>query len=373
MKTVHIVNYHYFDERGEFITYGGVQTYITNLRIVLNKMGFQCVVYQCAALDFEQSYNGLLVRGFRINGNCKTRAKKMKRHLLCRVNPQEDLIIFTDELLSSKILGVRTITVEHGIGWDIPEFHKGFIKSLKAFLAKSYHSYERVQFSSNSDLLVCVDYNFMNWYRATMINQNIKYKVIPNFTSIAPIQEKPSDRVNIIFARRLIDYRGTRQICDAIKNILKDYPNDVFFTIAGTGPDYDWMIKELSFVKDRVEFTSYQSDESLKIHADKHIAVVPTVGSEGTSLSLLEAMSAQCAVICTDVGGMTNVIIDKYNGLMVNAGDSLMLYKAIKCLIDKHEFREKIALRGYEIVKNSFSFENWANNWKEAINMVMAR
>ena len=36
-----------------------------------------------------------------------------------------------------------------------------------------------------------------------------------------------------------------------------------------------------------VHFISYKSNESLLIHLDKDIAVVPTVGSEGTSLSLL--------------------------------------------------------------------------------------
>jgi len=108
----------------------------------------------------------------------------------------------------------------------------------------------------------------------------------------------------------------------------------------------------------------------LEIHKDKHIAVVPTVGSEGTSLSLLEAMSAQCAVVCTNVGGITNIVLNNYNGKIVNAGDVDQLYQAIKELIDNPESRERLAKTGYETVKYAFSYERWVNQWSEVIKNI---
>lgn len=107
-----------------------------------------------------------------------------------------------------------------------------------------------------------------------------------------------------------------------------------------------------------VSFISYKSSESLDIHADKHIAVVPTIGSEGTSLSLLEAMSAQCAVIASNVGGMTNIILDDFNGLMVNAGDSLDLYRAMKRLIDNPTVMNRLSENAYKTVKQAFSYDD---------------
>ncbi|WP_420491566.1 glycosyltransferase [Neobacillus drentensis] len=53
------------------------------------------------------------------------------------------------------------------------------------------------------------------------------------------------------------------------------------------------------------------------------------LGSEGTSLSLLEAMAAKCAEIATNVGGMTNIILDNYNGLIINPDES-ELYLALE-------------------------------------------
>jgi len=150
----------------------------------------------------------------------------------------------------------------------------------------------------------------------------------------------------------------------ATKKILDTYDN-VFVTFAGTGPDEAWIRAELDGYTN-YEITKYASDDSLKVHADKHIAVVPSLGSEGTSLSLLEAMASGCAVVCTNVGGMTNIVIDGFNGIMADiAGDSL--YYAIKKLVDDEELRKDIGKNAYDTVSKGFSYERWAKAWKTVL------
>jgi glycosyltransferase involved in cell wall biosynthesis len=213
--------------------------------------------------------------------------------------------------------------------------------------------------------VVCVDYNFPNWYRSVAAYEAVNMRVIPNFTQIATKAEKPKDRINIIFARRFEIYRGTRLFANAISRVLNE--NDhVYVTVAGSGPDEQYIKDKLSHFGERVVFTKYTSDQSLAIHADKHIAVIPTVGSEGTSLSLLEAMSAQCAVVCTNVGGMTNIVIDGYNGLMISPREN-ELYEAISKLVKDEALREKLSDRAYGTVKEGFSYEKWKESWKKVI------
>jgi len=65
-----------------------------------------------------------------------------------------------------------------------------------------------------------------------------------------------------------------------------------------------------------VTFTKYLPDEVLDIHLEHDIAVVPSIASEGTSLSVAEAMGAGCAVVATAVGGVTNMIINGHNGIL---------------------------------------------------------
>ena len=81
-------------------------------------------------------------------------------------------------------------------------------------------------------------------------------------------------------------------------------------------------------------------------------------------------MSAQCAVIASNVGGMTNIILDNYNGLMVNAGDAEDLYLAIKRLLDNIDDRRRLSLKAYETVKLAFSYERWVEKWTQVLNSV---
>ena len=160
-------------------------------------------------------------------------------------------------------------------------------------------------------------------------------------------------------------YRGTRIFVKAIKKILDEKLN-VFVTIAGCGPDEKLMREKLQ-TYNNVQFIQYESKDSLKVLSQQHISVVPTIGSEGTSLSLLESMSAQCAVVCSDVGGMTNIVLNGYNGLMVPAEDSEGLYYAIKELILNKSKRQELAMKGYETVQKAFSYEIWKEKWKKIL------
>jgi len=113
-----------------------------------------------------------------------------------------------------------------------------------------------------------------------------------------------------VFAR----YRGARLFGEAGLGILRRFPNTAV-TFAGEGPEESWLRKQFAG-NPRVTFTKYLPDEVLDIHLEHDIAVVPSIASEGTSLSVAEAMGAGCAVVATAVGGVTNMIINGHNGIL---------------------------------------------------------
>ena len=77
-------------------------------------------------------------------------------------------------------------------------------------------------------------------------------------------------------------------------------------------------------------------------------------------------MAAECAVVCTNVGGMTNIVIDGYNGLMVNP-DVEELYRALSRLVTDADLRTRVAENGFESVKGGFSLEQWENKWTNVL------
>lgn len=80
-------------------------------------------------------------------------------------------------------------------------------------------------------------------------------------------------------------------------------------------------------------------------------------------------MAAGCAVICTNVGGMTNIIIDGYNGLMINP-DEDSLYKALDRLIEDKLLRGRLQAKAYETIKEAFSLNIWKSKWAQIIKNI---
>lgn len=362
--TVHIIYYNFLDETQKKISVGGTQTYISALIPVFQNQGIACRVYQNSDHEFETQYNGATVVAIKKEASIKkNKIALYKRAISSFVNG--DLLLYGCHDMIFKKANVPTWAIQHGISWDIPVHtdysrEKNYLYSISKFIREM----RIVRQIDLVDKVICVDHNFVCWYRTMLAYPNTQLKVIPNFAPIAPVSKKSDDTVNIIFARRFFSYRGTRVFGEAIKRILREYEN-VRVTIAGSGPDQKYFDDAFSN-NPNVEITSYVAADSLRIHADKHIAVIPTTGSEGTSLSLLEAMSAQCAVVCTNVGGMTNIILNDYNGLMI-APESNELYLAMKKLIDDAQLRNYLADHAYETVKQAFSIEKWEESWKAEI------
>jgi glycosyltransferase involved in cell wall biosynthesis len=363
--TVHIIYDNYLKPDGSEMSIGGIQTYIYELQKIIRNLGLDINIHQRSDVSFEKMVDGCKVSGYPLKIDRGMR-KRLIARALQNIDQSRDLVIFGCETNAVEKLSCKTIGIQHGIFWDKPGNAKeSKIGDAKIFLKKAIKAYQTVSRIRNLDTLVCVDYNFVNWYRAIVDFPRVHLIVNPNFCKV-PSEKfvKPDDQLNIIFARRFFPYRGTRVFATAIQRICAEYPN-VHVTIAGSGPDENYL---RNMLKGRqYEFIQYCSSESLSIHRDKHIAVIPTLGSEGTSLSLLESMAAGCAPICTNVGGMTNIILDHFNGLMISPNEQ-QLYQAIKELVVDEKLRNRLASEAYRTANEAFNYNNWRAKWVQILN-----
>lgn len=370
--TIYIIFGNYYSYKESRVVYGGTQTYITSLIPLFKKKGYRCIICQPSNIDKKINLDYCIVQFVNTRGvkSVKKETEIVLKSIEQVFNNNTDILMFETDARNIKNKAKRSISIQHGIYWDIP-CHEEYSTSRNALYVfqKVRDTYKIIKRNSYVKHLVCVDYNFVNWYKAVSAYPAIKLIAIPNFTEISPVVVKPTNVINIIFARRLRKYRGANLFADAMAILLPKYPN-VHLTIAGVGPEEEYMRKVLSAYSSQVEFTQYKAEDSLKIHQDKHIAVVPTIGSEGTSLSLLEAMSSQCAVVCTSVGGMSNIVIDNFNGLITDTTIDSLVYALEKLILNK-ELRYRLATNGYETVKQGFSIEKWRNSWEKVIDDVI--
>lgn len=371
MRRVYILYGSFYTEDGKSLTIGGIQTYIKSLIPIIKSINMIPLIYQYANRNFVNSFHGCSVVGVKVKDkwNSSKKVKVLYQTCLRNFDVNFDILIFAtaDMIIRNDIK--RSICIQHGITWDVKK-HENYShnKNMLFILWKAILAWKYLRNLIYTKILVCVDYNFLNWYRTQVAYIENNVFVIPNCTDIPFQIYKPKGNVNIIFARRFQTYRGTRLFSDVIEKITKEYKN-VNITFAGSGPDEKYL-KEKFTNFDNVSFIKYDSSDSLKIHKNKHIAVIPTIGSEGTSLSLLEAMASKCAVIATNVGGMTNIVLDKYNGLLINP-DKENLYSALEKLITDENFRNRISENAYKSVEAAFNKDIWAIRWKEIFEEII--
>lgn len=357
---------------------GGIETYLLNLAGVCREMGIEPTIYQWSNLPFEKNVDGIAVKGMPVfHLPYKERPDALFRAVLDEIDRGEDIIIFGADRQSVPTKYKRAVSIQHGIAWDLPArfltshtlCHTGLIGNLyKAWIRRRYiECFERCLNR------VCVDYNFLNWYRTYLVSDPPgRNWVIPNFTNTASMEQikarDSSDQATrTLFARRFCEYRGTRIMAEAAKSILANHSN-VEFTFAGEGPDEKWL-KEYFAEESRVKFIKYYPNETLDVHLRHQIAVIPSLASEGTSLSVAEAMGAGCAVIATAIGGITNMIIDGYNGLLVSP-NALELTSALERLVASPRLQSELGSRAYDIASQSFSLSKWQARWRQVIETI---
>jgi len=119
-------------------------------------------------------------------------------------------------------------------------------------------------------------------------------------------------------------------------------------------------------ISENVIFCGYRTD----VHDLLNLfdIYVLSTHTEGISISILEAMAVEKAVIATDVGGNSEIIEHNVNGLLVNENDVNGLAEAINILITKPTFKEQLSKEARKTVLEKFDIEKTA---KEYHNLYM--
>ncbi len=364
--TTYLVYRHFYDPKTQQLMLGGIENYLLQLARLLQSEGQRCVVVQTADHDFSACFQGIEVMGVHCGAYRGNRKKlALFQFISSNYNDDTDSIIFGTDSYYVKNNYRRSIAIQHGVSWDKPASGSifGFIKSLLNH--QKYLGYIR-----DCRNLVCVDHNFVNWYRTYRhFPAKTLVKVIMNFSASAISQQQleqkwqqPLASPRLLIARRFVDYRGIGLAIAVVQKLLLKYPK-LQVTFAGEGP-LETDIQAAFAGQPQVNICRYNTDDALHIHYQHDLVLLPSIGSEGSSLSLAEAMAAGCAVVSTNVGGLSNMIIDQLNGLMVMPDADILTAQLEYCL--KHPSEAKrMALQAHATAVSSLSLGRWQQDWRQ--------
>lgn len=155
----------------------------------------------------------------------------------------------------------------------------------------------------------------------------------------------------------LYTVKGHIYLIEAAGIVCKNYP-EVKFIIAGRGEQQSRLeekINELG-LHDNVNLLGFREDIPEILNA-LDIYVMSSL-SEGTPLSILEAMASGVPIVSTNVGGIKRIIEDGMNGSLVDAKNPGQLADAIIELIKDRKKRVMLARHAKASVESNYSMDN---------------
>ena len=160
---------------------------------------------------------------------------------------------------------------------------------------------------------------------------------------------------------RLTAIKNHRLFLDAARLIV-EAGQEAMFLIVGDGElraDLEAYVAELKLAE-RVIFTGWRRDLP-RIYADLDVVALSSL-NEGTPVSLIEAMAAAKPVVATRVGGVSDVILDKESGYLVQSKDAEGLARGILDLLQAPDRARKMGLAGRVAVHPKYASETLLAN-----------
>ncbi len=279
---------------------------------------------------------------------------------------------FIGMFLKKKINKPMITTVHSDYRLDFKDnFYKRLIFTpLNAIALRKFDYYIAI---SEDFKKMLVDRGFDN-SKIYVVYNGIDMDTQPDFVS----KQEFFDRYNIDFKNKKVI--GIMARLDAVKDhetfikaaekVLTER-KDVIFLIAGSGNEEEklkTLVNDLN-IEDNVHFLGYVKDPYSFYNAID-INVLTSL-SESFPYVILEGARFKKPIITTNVGGISHLIKDGYNGYLIKVKDSESLANRILNLIKDEKSIEIMGDNLYKCVSDSFSSRNMAIKHKEIYESIL--
>jgi glycosyltransferase involved in cell wall biosynthesis len=188
---------------------------------------------------------------------------------------------------------------------------------------------------NNSDCIITLS---QSWYKYFHENFNIKKLVIlPNIIDYPhKLQRTISpDSLTFLFFGLICEAKGIFDLLTVIENNKEDYRSRMKLLIGGNGDTrkLQALIND-HHTGDIIEYLGWVDNEKKSAAFNNSDVFVLPSYSEGLPISILEAMSYGKAIIATDVGGVSEIVRENENGILIEPGNLPQIRQAINRMLD---------------------------------------
>jgi glycosyltransferase involved in cell wall biosynthesis len=151
----------------------------------------------------------------------------------------------------------------------------------------------------------------------------------------------PEDKTIITCVSRLRSRKGHKYLLEALA-LMKNELGNVEVWIVGDGEMREELENQVKALQlSNVVFRGERND-IFELLSQSDIFVLPTT-SDTLPIAIIEAMSAQKAIVTTNCGGILEIIQDYHSGLIAEPGNAQQLAEKISLLLSNAALRESLA------------------------------
>ena len=178
-----------------------------------------------------------------------------------------------------------------------------------------------------------------------------------------------SSPIRIGYAARLVRQQKRADLLLDLISALEDQKVDYLLNIAGEGECVAALKAYIvaNQLEKKVCFLGRLPKEKMSEFWKRQDVFVNLSEYEGTSLSMLEAMSYGCVPVTTDVSGASEFIEEKVNGFIRPVGDIIGLASCIENMSDDREKLKLYGTRCREIIEDRCNPTEYIDYWMNYI------
>lgn len=153
---------------------------------------------------------------------------------------------------------------------------------------------------------------------------------------------------------RLDPIKNQPMMIEAFAEVLNTHPNTILL-IVGDGPERNKLesLCQTLTIQDKVIFTGF------KVNPQRYFNIIDifllSSLSEGTSMTLLEAMAFKKPSVVTNVGGNPEIIIDGETGLVTPTKNSIAFSQAIEKILGQPALASELCIQAHNRFKDKFT------------------
>lgn len=211
--------------------------------------------------------------------------------------------------------------------------------------------------------LAISDYNYKNLIRFGLDPQKIIYHSVGIDINKFPYRWQSNVvgyhvTIIILTVARLVEEKGYQYGIQAISKLLKNHPElKLEYHIVGDGPLDEHLrkqVKELNLDKIVQFHGPMEQEDVIKIMQKAHIFLLPSI-AEALPVVLMEAQAVGLPIIATNVGSVSQMIINGESGFLVPDRDVNALEDKLYTLISHPEMWLDMGKSGRKIVEEKYN------------------